>query len=38
MDDPIVWGALPYSYHWDPNNARWSLASHDIAFTNKSVA
>ncbi|KAG9554370.1 hypothetical protein KCU79_g11477, partial [Aureobasidium melanogenum] len=35
MDDPIMWGILPYSYHWDPNNVRWGLASHDLAFQNK---
>jgi monolysocardiolipin acyltransferase len=37
MDDPIMWGILPYSYHWDPNNVRWGLASHDLAFQNKYV-
>lgn len=35
MDDPIVWGVLPYSYHWHPDNLRWSLASHDLAFQSK---
>ncbi|KAH0354496.1 hypothetical protein KCU81_g1443, partial [Aureobasidium melanogenum] len=35
MDDPIMWGILPYSYHWNPNNVRWGLASHDLAFQNK---
>ena len=28
----MIWGVLPYSYHWDANNARWSLGSHDICF------
>ncbi|THZ85652.1 hypothetical protein D6C84_03146 [Aureobasidium pullulans] len=35
MDDPILWGVLPYRYHWNPDNVRWSLASHDLAFQNK---
>lgn len=34
MDDPIIWGVLPYSYHWNPNNTRWSLGSYDICFKN----
>jgi len=37
MDDPIVWGALPYSYHFNPDNVRWTMASHDIVFKNKHV-
>lgn len=28
----MIWGVLPYSYHWNANNARWSLGSHDICF------
>jgi monolysocardiolipin acyltransferase len=35
MDDPILWGVLPYKYHWNSNNVRWSLASHDLAFQSK---
>ncbi|PNS16116.1 hypothetical protein CAC42_4517 [Sphaceloma murrayae] len=35
LDDPLLWGALPYSLHWNANNVRWSLASHDLAFPNK---
>ncbi|KAF1344805.1 hypothetical protein BDV97DRAFT_362566 [Delphinella strobiligena] len=35
LDDPVLWGALPYSYHWNPENLRWSLASHDLAFQSK---
>lgn len=26
---------MPYSYHWTPDNIRWSLASHDLAFQNR---
>jgi hypothetical protein len=32
IDDPIAWGVLPFRYHWDANNSRYSLGSHDICF------
>lgn len=32
MDDPMIWGVLPFAYHWNPNNTRWSLGSYDICF------
>ncbi|KAI7659346.1 hypothetical protein KC322_g17658 [Hortaea werneckii] len=35
LDDPLMWGVLPYKYHWDPNNMRWALGSYDICFKNK---
>lgn len=35
MDDPIIWGSLPYAYHFNADNLRWSLASHDIVFKNR---
>ncbi|KAL8676730.1 MAG: hypothetical protein Q9224_005140 [Gallowayella concinna] len=35
MDDPFIWGVLPFSYQIDPKNQRWALAAHDICFTNK---
>jgi monolysocardiolipin acyltransferase len=35
MDDPILWGILPLSYMFNPENHRWGLASHDLCFTNK---
>ncbi|KAJ8113778.1 hypothetical protein OPT61_g4175 [Boeremia exigua] len=35
MDDPILWGILPLSYMFTPNNLRWGLASYDLCFTNK---
>ena len=38
IDDPLIWGVLPFRYHFDPGNHRWSLGSHDIVFTNKLVA
>ncbi|GAB7346146.1 hypothetical protein MBLNU457_4893t1 [Dothideomycetes sp. NU457] len=33
LDDPLVWGALPWRYHFNQDNTRWSLASHDIVST-----
>ncbi|KAF2228110.1 hypothetical protein BDZ85DRAFT_255427 [Elsinoe ampelina] len=38
LDDPLIWGSLPFSTHWSPNNIRWSLASHDLAFPNKPLS
>ncbi|KAI9712510.1 MAG: hypothetical protein M1828_001690 [Chrysothrix sp. TS-e1954] len=35
IDDPLMWGVLPYARHWQPDNMRWSLGSHDIVFKNK---
>ena len=35
VDDPFMWGALPFKYAFDPGNHRWSLGSYDICFTNK---
>lgn len=37
IDDPLMWGVLPFRYHFHPENHRWSLGSHDIVFTNKFV-
>lgn len=34
LDDPVVWGVLPLSYAFNPNNLRWTLAAHDICFAN----
>ncbi|RMY88576.1 hypothetical protein D0861_04733 [Hortaea werneckii] len=34
LDDPLMWGVLPYRYQWDPNNMRWALGSYDICFRN----
>lgn len=38
MDDPILWGILPLSYMFSPDNLRWGLASYDLCFTNKYAA
>jgi monolysocardiolipin acyltransferase len=35
MDDPIIWGVLPLSYMFNPDNHRWGLGSYDLCFTNK---
>ncbi|RDW65299.1 hypothetical protein BP5796_09991 [Coleophoma crateriformis] len=35
IDDPLVWGVLPMSYSFNPDNHRWSLGSYDICFKNK---
>lgn len=37
MDDPILWGILPLSYMFNPDNLRWGLGSYDLCFTNKYV-
>ncbi|KAK4204443.1 putative lysophosphatidylcholine acyltransferase [Triangularia verruculosa] len=34
LDDPMVWGLLPLSYAFNPNNLRWTLGAHDICFKN----
>ncbi|KAE8454265.1 hypothetical protein EG329_005190 [Mollisiaceae sp. DMI_Dod_QoI] len=35
MDDPLIWGVLPFKYAFNPSNHRWSLGSYDICFTNR---
>ncbi|KAK6348341.1 hypothetical protein TWF718_006140 [Orbilia javanica] len=35
MDDPIIWGILPFKYFLTPENLRWTLGSHDICFKNR---
>ncbi|KAI1358491.1 acyltransferase [Xylaria arbuscula] len=38
MDDPIMWGVLPFGHHFNPSNHRWSLGAHDICFKNPLLA
>lgn len=38
VDDPVVWGLLPLSYAFNPNNLRWTLGAHDICFKTKLLA
>ena len=35
LDDPMIWGILPVSYMFNPDNMRWGLGSYDLCFTNK---
>ncbi|KAI1004490.1 hypothetical protein K3495_g3722 [Podosphaera aphanis] len=32
VDDPLIWGVLPFKYAFNPSNHRWSLGSYDICF------
>ncbi|KAI3659203.1 hypothetical protein MP638_000484 [Amoeboaphelidium occidentale] len=34
LDDPLIWGCLPWSALSQHQKVRWSLAAHDICFTN----
>ncbi|KAF1987886.1 hypothetical protein K402DRAFT_310772, partial [Aulographum hederae CBS 113979] len=34
VDDPAIWGVLPFSYIFNPDHLRWSLGSHDICYAN----
>ncbi|CAK1364815.1 unnamed protein product [Cercospora beticola] len=38
LDDPLIWGVLPFRYHWTPNNMRWSMGSYDICFKNGTLS
>ncbi|KAF2233515.1 acyltransferase-domain-containing protein [Viridothelium virens] len=38
MDDPIMWGVLPFRYQWNPDNVRWTLGSYDITFQNRAMS
>ncbi|KAK6543894.1 hypothetical protein TWF694_000614 [Orbilia ellipsospora] len=35
LDDPIIWGVLPFRHLLTPANLRWTLGSHDICFKNQ---
>ncbi|KAL1903289.1 Lyso-phosphatidylcholine acyltransferase [Sporothrix stenoceras] len=32
LDDPLLWGVLPFKYAADHRNLRWGLGSHDICY------
>ncbi|OAA53379.1 tafazzin [Niveomyces insectorum RCEF 264] len=34
LDDPLIWGVLPFRYAINHQNLRWSLGSHDICYKN----
>lgn len=38
MDEPTVWGAMPWSTFRDAATTRWTLGASDIMFTNKTLA
>ncbi|KAK0127274.1 hypothetical protein ONS96_006824 [Cadophora gregata f. sp. sojae] len=38
MDDPLIWGVLPFSYAFNPGNHRWSLGSYDICFQTRTLS
>lgn len=31
----MIWGIMPLSYMFSPDNLRWGLGSYDLCFTNK---
>ncbi|RKF62826.1 Lysophosphatidylcholine acyltransferase [Erysiphe neolycopersici] len=35
VDDPLIWGVMPFSYAFNPSNLRWSLGSYDICFKSR---
>ncbi|KAJ6263274.1 Tafazzin [Drechslerella dactyloides] len=35
IDDPLIWGVLPFKYLLAPANLRWTLGSQDICFKNR---
>ncbi|KAI2638257.1 acyltransferase [Xylaria nigripes] len=34
LDDPLMWGVLPFRHAFNPSNHRWGLGAHDICFKN----
>ncbi|KAI0393639.1 acyltransferase [Xylariaceae sp. FL0594] len=34
LDDPLMWGVLPFKHAFNPSNHRWGLGAHDICFKN----
>jgi hypothetical protein len=37
LDDPMVWGIMPFSTYFDTSKVRWTLGAADILFTNRWV-
>ncbi|KAG8997372.1 hypothetical protein FRB93_000376 [Tulasnella sp. JGI-2019a] len=35
LDDPLMWGILPWHYYLSSRKTRWTLGASDIIFTNK---
>ncbi|KAI9799038.1 MAG: hypothetical protein M1833_004232 [Piccolia ochrophora] len=38
LDDPLIWGILPLSYLFNPDNLRWGLGAYDICFKNRPLS
>ncbi|KAI0142848.1 hypothetical protein GGR57DRAFT_485402 [Xylariaceae sp. FL1272] len=38
LDDPLIWGVIPFKYGFNPTNHRWSLGAHDICFKNRPLS
>lgn len=38
IDDPLIWGALPFKYLFNPDNMRWGLGSHDLCYQSTYVS
>lgn len=38
LDDPLIWGVLPFRYLINPDNMRWGLGSYDLCFQNKALS
>ncbi|PLW06635.1 hypothetical protein PCASD_24149 [Puccinia coronata f. sp. avenae] len=38
LDDPMVWGMMPFRTYLDTTKARWTLGAADILFTNRWIA
>lgn len=38
LDDPMLWGMMPFSTYLDTSKARWTLGAADILFTNRLIA
>lgn len=38
LDDPLIWGVLPYRHGFNPENHRWSMGSYDLCFQNKAFS
>lgn len=35
LDDPFIWGILPFDSYLNPDNVRWSLGADNVCFKNK---
>ncbi|TPX12132.1 uncharacterized protein E0L32_007247 [Thyridium curvatum] len=34
VDDPLMWGIMPWRYIFNPQSLRWGLGAHDICYAN----